>query len=654
MYKTVSNFLLRLQWYRNRLSSMSIPEIQHRIVEQSKRSISRYYIPSYIKEFQNDGPLPSLPGIADNLCDIKNNKQILQDWESLAVSTASKEFQFLGVRWPDNISGNIWHFDPISSMQWPDDKYCFHINYRSTKKYGDVKYVWELNRLQYLQPIAALAAINKNEHLSAYCLSEIESWIDSNPPYRGINWASGIELAFRIISIIVVISMTNETLLSNNLSTKIKHTLAHHGYWLMRYPSEYSSANNHLIAEAAALYILGTLAPSLPNAIKWKKYGKKTLTKEVLKQIYADGVGAEQSPSYMALTLEWLLLCGTIGKFHNDEFPDQYWVRIEKAAEFLRCLTDKNGNQPHIGDNDESQVIYSKMYYSSYTTSILTCITNLKNQPDLNTYKNIDHLRYLIFGKPISNYQTPNGVSCFKYGGYTISRNNIKNKEYLLIFDHGPLGYLSIAAHGHADALSIWLHIDGLPVIVDAGTYLYHSGGKWRNHMRSTSAHNTLSINGTNSSLISGSFNWRTKANSILVNCDNEKKLVICAENDGYQKRYGVKHRRQIDLNDNGFIVTDSLHGNSTELPVEIGFIFHPELSINKIDNLWKISRNKNPILVIENDNCLLEGSVKLGQKNPMRGWYSNRFGNVTPAPRLQFEGKLKTNHLSRIHFRAV
>ena len=54
----------------------------------------------------------------------------------------------------------------------------------------------------------------------------------------------------------------------------------------------------------------------------------------------------------------------------------------------------------------------------------------------------------------------------------------------VLTFDHGPVGYLSIAAHGHADTLAVWLSIGDQPVFVDAGTYLYHSSRALRDAFR--------------------------------------------------------------------------------------------------------------------------------------------------------------------------
>ncbi|MFG3757212.1 heparinase II/III-family protein, partial [Klebsiella pneumoniae] len=80
-----------------------------------------------------------------------------------------------------------------------------------------------------------------------------------------------------------------------------------------------------------------------------------------------------------------------------------------------------------------------------------------------------------------------------------------------------PLGYLSIAAHGHADALSLLLHLDGQPVLVDAGTYLYHAGGAVRDRLRGTAAHNTLCLDGADQSQIAGAFNWRHAAKAQLI-----------------------------------------------------------------------------------------------------------------------------------------
>ena len=232
----MNRLFLHLQWYRKRLSSMSIPEILHRVDEQIKRFISRFYIPKSIYKFNKNENLPIIPGIKDGLKILSNNNQLLRKWRDLAKSSLANQFHFLGMKWPKNASSCIWHLDPITKKHWPANVYSFSINYRNNNEYGDVKYVWEINRLQYLQPLAALAAITKDENLSKYCINEIENWIDHNPHFQGVNWASGIELACRLASILIVISLVDNSLITTAQTIKIHKTLALHGYWLMRYP----------------------------------------------------------------------------------------------------------------------------------------------------------------------------------------------------------------------------------------------------------------------------------------------------------------------------------------------------------------------------------------------------------------------------------
>ena len=73
-------------------------------------------------------------------------------------------------------------------------------------------------------------------------------------------------------------------------------------------------------------------------------------------------------------------------------------------------------------------------------------------------------------------------------------------------FDHGPLGFPALAAHGHADALAMGLHLGGTQVIVDAGTGGYGGWGPWRRYFRGTSAHAALRVDGRDSSVPRGPF----------------------------------------------------------------------------------------------------------------------------------------------------
>lgn len=621
---------------------MSAPEVAHRVSTQSKRLVSRFRHPRFAVMAGADMPLPVLPGLTNGVRDLADAPGLLDSWREVASRARKGRLFFFGTEWPRLDGPEKWHVDPVTGRTWPANVYCFAVPYRHAPDYGDVKYVWELNRLQYLQPVAALAAVTGDSELARFCAGEIESWIDANPPFDGVNWASGIELALRIVSIVIVTTLIDEEGFTSVQKRKVLAALAAHGYWLMRYPSRFSSANNHLIAEAGGLYLLGMLMPGLRQAARYAEYGRRVLHEETPRQIYEDGVGAEQSPTYEAFVLEWLVLCGEVGNRMGKPFSDAYWQRIGKAGEFLRWITDSAGNQPRIGDDDEGRVFYSNSEPDGYVSSILGCVATALRRPDIAPPSVDVQLCHVLFGRPKPGSNSPIGIRRFATGGYTVRRWMEKGAESLLVVDHGPLGYLSIAAHGHADALAIWLHIDGRPVLIDAGTYLYHTGGGWRDHFRSSGAHNTLAIEGENSSQITGPFNWGKKAGTKVLSFNNTPdEWYVEAEHDGYVAEFGVRHRRRLEqAGRDTFVITDCLVGNGPPRPVEIGFLVHPELDVVQTGNVWTVNTRGRALIRISHDG-ILSGSVLRGADSLKRGWYSPKFGDKRTCPRITCSGEL-------------
>lgn len=126
-------------------------------------------------------------------------------------------------------------------------------------------------------------------------------------------------------------------------------------------------------------------------------------------------------------------------------------------------------------------------------------------------------------------YYSPE-VKCYKEGGYTLWRS--KNNKVLIGIDHADLGFGSLAAHGHADALSFQMFIEGVPVFVDPGTYNYHVPKKTRDEFRATKNHNTVCVNDQNQAEILGPFLWgkRYKINNVEFDNECEKKCIMTAE----------------------------------------------------------------------------------------------------------------------------
>ncbi len=244
----------------------------------------------------------------------------------------------------------------------------------------------------------------------------------------------------------------------------------------------------------------------------------------------------------------------------------------------------------------------------------------------------------LLAGRPTFHSKPHLGLKTFSQGGLSVWRGTLAGRKVELLFDHGPLGYLSIAAHGHADCLAVALAIDGRPVLVDPGTYLYGSGGVWREWFRSTPAHNTLNIGGESQSLSAGPFNWSHKARAIPGDVRGGPQWSVSACHDGYRRRFGADHERQVERVAEDILITDRLIGRTQ--PAELVFQLAPGLST---------SRQGNRLTVLDGDAALLEihlpdGVIEIssGVENaPETGWVSLRFGTRQPAFRVAWKGAI-------------
>ncbi len=155
----------------------------------------------------------------------------------------------------------------------------------------------------------------------------------------------------------------------------------------------------------------------------------------------------------------------------------------------------------------------------------------------------------------------------FRTSGYYILGDRFEtNREVRIVADAGPLGYLSIAAHGHADALSFTLSVGGKEILIDPGTYAYHTQRVWRDYFKGTSAHNTVRIDGVDQSVSGGNFLWVKHAQSQVIAIERTPLADRwVASHDGYAR---LKHpltiagRLLFEKQQSRLQVTDELLGS--------------------------------------------------------------------------------------------
>ena len=644
---------MSLTWYARRLARMSPREMLHRVEEQVKRSVSRHR--RYGWDAFSQGAAPRVvPGLAAQID--AGLSQPLQASVRVAVDAhLAGRFSAHGRAWPvrvppDAFPDAVWRIDPISGRSWPgSETYCFDTAYRDRRDLGDVKYVWDFNRLQFLQPLAVAAACLGDGAALSMIEAVVTGWSDANPPFQGLGWNSGIELALRAVSLVVVHTLCGSRL-SRPVQDRIAALLRAHLFWLRRFPSRYSSANNHRVAELLGVFVLANVFGADPELRPVADAARRDLGDEALRQIHPDGVGAEQSPTYAAFTAEMLLLARQVGSVFGSPLPPQVDERLAAFASQIAWLADAHGIVPHIGDDDGGRVITSNLDVErAYPASVARAITGtLRLSPAVPRSADAPELRHAIFGGRQEAVASPCGVRTFDAGGYTIVRERRAGRRVRLTFDHGALGYLSIAAHGHAEANAITLSLDDREILVDPGTYLYHAGGAWRDWFRGTRAHNTLAVADSDQSLIAGAFNWSHKATARLLTKRGGADWFVEASHDGYSRRFGVDHRRSVESMPTGLVICDRLAGARYPGFVTTTLQFAPDV---------QVSLACGAILVRHADDLALRiivsepGDLRLarGEDGADGGWISPAFGHLVPATRVVWRGTMPLQGLRMI-----
>lgn len=618
---------MKLGWYINRLRSMEPAEVVHRLGEAAKKRASRGRHEGWAQYPAPDHIVP-IPGLRERV--LTADAEMRAAIAGAASATLAGRFSALGREWPERapralFPPELWRLDPATGGLWPGaETYAFDIDFRHDGSRGDIKYVWEINRLQFLVPLAVEALLDGAPEPLAAVEAAIASWHGANPPFRGVGWSSGIEVALRAISLALVFSLVGHRL-SREATRQLGEILSASAFWLPRYPSKYSSANNHLVAELTGEYVL---AHALGHPAR---KGEAGLVAETFRQILPDGAPAEQTPTYGAFTAEMVLLAACIGKATNHPFPQATLDRLGAFAEFITAL---GAPAPTYGDDDEGRVL-KLGDETDYAASVASAITGFLGRPGPAAPS---ELRGLIFGRLPRTVTAGKGLVTFPHGGLSVWHGRPNGRDARLTLDHGPLGYLSIAAHGHADALALTLSLDGQPVLVDPGTYLYGSGGAWRSWFRSTPAHNTLNLDGTSQSVMSGAFNWSHKAMAKLEETGERNGPWLRMSHDGYWKRFGRLHQRGVDILAGQIAVTDQLIGGPPR-DAELVLQLAPGLVATIAGKSVHVARAADTLLRIDFPTEAITAST--GEDRPDGGWVSPRFGERMPATRLSWRGAI-------------
>ncbi len=555
-----------------------------------------------------------------------------------------------------------WNVDPKTGTTAPM-VFGKTLDYRDRHVVGDIKHLWEINRHLELVTLAQAWHLTRDAKYAQACKALVDSWIEQCPYPIGVNWCSSLEHAFRLSNWAFawfLLGADQSPLFEGEAGAAFRarwlRSVFEHCHFIAGHFSRHSSANNHLLGEATGLFIGATVWPMWPQSAAWRARAHAELASEALEQNFADGVNKEQAVWYHQAVAEMLLVAGLIARANGLDFEAAYWRRLEAMHEFVASIMDVGGHVPAFGDADDGVLLrLDPGAEVDVFRSMLASGAVLFGRAELSAKAGrLDDKTRWLFGDgaqarfdalPARQATLPVRRE-FPEGGYYVLGAAFETpREIRIVADAGPLGYLSIAAHGHADALSFTLSAAGTAILADPGTFAYTSTREWREYFRGTSGHNTVRIDGVDQSVSGGSFLWLEHARARIERFETsavQDRLV--AVHDGYQRLADpVTHRRVFcfDREAAALILIDELLCKGAHR-AEWFWHFMPGVGVRVQGN--ELIAEKDNVRVTLGFPPQLVCRLAASAVRPPLGWYSPSAGVKVPAVTAVMDARFRSD----------
>lgn len=372
----------------------------------------------------------------------------------------------------------------------------------------------------------------------------IARWIAENPPGYGNGWEP-YPLSLRIVN------WMQWARAGNPLEPAWLHGLAIQVRYLAR-RLEYHLLGNHLFTNAKALVHAGLFFAG-PEAERWLRTGLRLLSRELPEQILHDGGHFERSPMYHAIILKDMLdllnLATSVAR-RGDAIPSPDWRRIAQTMlNWLQAMTHPDGEIA---------------FFNDAAFGIAPTLAQLA-----------DYAGRLGMALAFGPSSFAASLTLLSHSGYA----RLQGGPAVLLVDVGQMGPDYLPGHAHADTLSFELSLYGQRVIVNSGTSCYGTGPE-RQRQRGTAAHNTVLIDGQDSSEVWGGFRVARRARPLNLRWGEaaDHVWVECAH-DGYHRLPGrVTHRRRWTLSPTGLRIEDRLDGGYRDAVARLHL--HPAIGV--------------------------------------------------------------------------
>ena len=363
-------------------------------------------------------------------------------------------------------------------------------------------------------------------------LEWIERFIASMPqnsvaddPYpislRGINWIKFVSLHYD--------SFSPEQL-------RVIDTALYSQYCILEKKVERHLLANHYLENGFSLWF----AAYYFNDSHFFKAAEKIISSQLDEQVLSDGAHYELSPMYHCVILERLLDCyNIIDKEMHRSLSLFMLDKIKLMLGWLESVVMSDGNIPLLNDS---------------------ALGVAPSPQEIFAYARALGLEWGATTLGESGYR--------KFGG----------DNYDVFVDVAALGPSYNLGHSHADTFTFVMNVGGKPFIIDTGTSTYTAGER-RSYERSTLAHNTISVNGSDSSRVWGAFRCAERASVKLLDEDN---YSVTASHNGY-KSHALSVTRSFMSRGAEFGIVDEVSGADKNTHLVASFHLAPEVVVESV-----------------------------------------------------------------------
>lgn len=374
-------------------------------------------------------------------------------------------------------------------------------------------WIWDLNRHFWFAELGFAYRYTGDERFARAFVERSASWVDRFGPRIGsLSWDTPFEVGARVNAWLwaLFLFLPSRSWGDDDLRAYLV-TLGRLAEYLY-HTIEFHSPGNHLLLEAKALALCGSALPEFRGSRRWRRKAWSHLRRQVREQITGDGVHAERA------TLYHRIVAGELSELWHHlravgeatDLTGEVGRAVAGMADFQRWIDSGGGRYPLFGDS------YEEDSYLRFTAPVLApeIGPGPGNEGGLRRSGAASHYDRWVTGAAAPppeapagpgarDDRTPSGVPAraFPEGGYYVSRSGWEASSDLLAWDCGPVGHAEREnrKHAHLDALSVFLSLDGRPVLVDPGADDFAPGDV---SLRGTRAHNTVAVAGQEQGLL--------------------------------------------------------------------------------------------------------------------------------------------------------